>query len=171
MCWYVNYPLSKKFGIAAFAIGLLAVYILNFLRAGGVLGDLDYFLLFGFVGMIAVIFVMKRAWGEPWATVTEKSVSVDAPFAVVCEQIPMVVERNRWKLTEVDKSQGHFRVKIGMSLWTFSQIMLIDVDRTDEGSTKVKLHCEAPHVLRDHGQNSKMIAKFRNELDNSMWAD
>jgi hypothetical protein len=94
---------------------------------------------------------------------TDESFILTSSFERTCKGIPSVVASNRWRLVKAEKL-GHFKVKIGMSLTTFEQVMSIDVTQLDAGSCKVTLHCVSRHQLYNWGKNRSAIAKLHMKL-------
>jgi hypothetical protein len=95
---------------------------------------------------------------------TDESFILTYSFERTCKGIPSVVTSNRWRLVEANEKLGHFKVKIGMSLTTFEQVMLIDVSQLDASSCKVTVHCRALHQLYNWGKNHSDIAKLHTKL-------
>lgn len=87
------------------------------------------------------------------------------PLETVLEAVPTVVQKLSWKIDRMDRPLHRFRVKIGMSVWTWDQTMFIDINKIDEGTTQVHVFSEAGGQVVDYGKNRKDIEKFLRELE------
>lgn len=152
--------------IALLAISFLALFLLRLFRPN--LGVGYYIVAFSSAVAIVTYSILRKSWKDfpPEAAVrSEKSKQINVPFEQICNAIPKVVAKNHWRSIESDANQGHFKVKIGMSIWTYGQIMEISINKASGGFSKISVNCKAPHQLWDHGQDDRMIAKFFGVLE------
>jgi hypothetical protein len=100
--------------------------------------------------------------------VSETSLDISAPIDRVREAIPKAIAVSRWKLMDANSERGHFKARIGITFYTWGQILSIDASRIDSVSSHVKVRCEAIAQKYDWGRNDKAIFRFQRELENAL---
>jgi hypothetical protein len=121
--------------------------------------------LFAAIFCALPFFAYRKIMQTPDVT-SAKSISVPVSKELVCELVPQAILKNSWKLMDADKALGHFKARIGMSIWTWGETMLVDVSKSDDGSTKVDVYCEVIHHQKaDYGKLDKDIERFFSELE------
>ncbi len=137
-----------------YVLGLFSAYSL-------IWASLTWLVIVLFLAYVAMTIKFDNA-------VSEKTVRVSASMEQISEVIPRIVAENRWKLAEADRRAGCYKVRIGMTLQTWAQTMLIRLNKTDEMSTKVDVRCEALGQSYDWGRNAAVIDRFCSELENTL---
>jgi len=100
-----------------------------------------------------------------WVVSKEDTISLPYSLDAVFDAVPKVLSKLNWKIDRVDKPLGRFRVKIGMSFWTWGQTMFIDLTKIDDRITKVHIYGEAGGQTFDWGKIRRDIEKFLRELE------
>lgn len=100
-----------------------------------------------------------------WSISKEDTISLQYPLSTVFDVVPNVLQKLNWKVDRMDRPLGRFRVKIGMSLWTWGQTMFIDLNKIDDQTTKVQVYSEAGGQKFDWGKNRRDIESFLRELE------
>ena len=167
----LDYPLSGKFTIAMAILITLALTVPRILFRQGVIGGGLAVISSSSALLIFGLWIARKTWqampsGE--GAESKQSRRVAFPFESVCKVIFSVVSKNHWKMLEADEQHGQFKAKIGLSAWTISQTISIQVSRLDDRSVKADVKCKAYRAPNDHGQNDKMIAKFYRGLEKSV---
>jgi len=99
---------------------------------------------------------------------SEDTISVPYASTVVFDAVPRVLAKLHWNVERIDRPLGRFKVKIGMSLWTWGQTMFIDVSKIDDKSTRVHIYSEASGQIFDWGKNRRDIDSFFHELKTTL---
>ena len=153
--------------VVYYALRLILFYVLYPILPYSVYAILS---LAVFVAVFAALpaLAYRRILSIPDVTST-RSMSVPVSKEVVCDLIPQVILKNKWKLMDADKTLGHFKARIGASIWTWGETMLVDVGKNDDGLTKVDVYCEVIHHQKaDHGRLEKDVDKFYSELEKAI---
>jgi len=103
-----------------------------------------------------------------WVVSKEDIISLPYSVDVIFNIVPKVVSKFGWKIDHADKALNRFRVKIGMSFWTWGQTMFIDLSKIDERTTKVRVYSEAGGQTFDWGKNRRDIERFLRELESTL---
>jgi hypothetical protein len=151
--------------VVYYALRLILFYVLYRVLPPTVYGILNLAL---FVAVFAALpaLAYRRIMRVPDVTST-RSISVPVSKETVCELVPQLILKSKWKLIDSDKTLGHFKARIGASIWTWGETMLVDVSMNEDGSTKVDVYCEVIHHQKaDHGKLDKDVDKFYRELEN-----
>jgi hypothetical protein len=155
--------------LALFLVFSVALYVLRLFT--GTIGVLVWGALLVSSVLIVSVAIGREAWRDfppELNAVTKRTRAYPASVEAICACVPRVVAKKHWRLEETDAASGVFKAKIGMSLWTWAQIMQIAVTKSDEGTSRVRVRCEALHQKYDWGRNNRMTADFYRELKNQL---
>jgi hypothetical protein len=106
-----------------------------------------------------------------WSISKEDTISLPYALNIVFDAVPNVLQKLEWKVDRIDRPLGRFRVKIGVSLWTWGQTMFIDLNKIDDQTTKVQVYSEAGGQKFDWGKNRRDIENFLRELEETLEAE
>ena len=85
----------------------------------------------------------------------------DELFLIVQE----VLNQLKWKTKRVDQPLRQIIARVGMSLFSWGENILIKVDKLDDENSVVIISSETTYQLIDWGKNRKNIEKFFSTID------
>ena len=79
-----------------------------------------------------------------------------------------VLNELKWKVKRVDKPLLQITAKVGMSILSWGETVLITITRLDDDNSVVSISSESTHQIVDWGKNWRNIEKFFESIDNKM---